>query len=85
LEELRNLVGDDTIEEYNGQRDKLTKLLLQEEGFWKQRSKAHWLKGSDMSTKYFRTMALTRKTINELGVWRVRRGGRWRCKRGFLN
>ncbi|XP_019190786.1 PREDICTED: uncharacterized protein LOC109185261 [Ipomoea nil] len=58
----------------NGQ---LSTVLLQEESFWKQRAKQHWLQGADRNTKFFHQYATHRKRKNSIvrlkdrnGVWK---------------
>lgn len=53
-----------------------TKLLSQQEDFWKQRAKQHWLKAADNNTRYFLVYASARKRKNDInrlkddsGVW----------------
>lgn len=41
-------------------------LLVQEELFWKQRAKAHWLHEGDRNSKYFHAMASSWKNINKM-------------------
>lgn len=43
-----------------------SKLLSQQEDFWKQRAKQHWLKSADNNTKYFHVYASARKKKNQI-------------------
>lgn len=52
------------MDEFNECRDKLSKLLIQEERFWKQRAKVHWYREGDENTKFFHAMAPARKKRN---------------------
>ncbi|XP_074277216.1 uncharacterized protein LOC141600859 [Silene latifolia] len=54
VQERRKLVND------------ITKLLRQEEVFWRQRSRALWLKEGDRNTKYFHRKAGQRKKKNHI-------------------
>ncbi|GAU29295.1 hypothetical protein TSUD_226660 [Trifolium subterraneum] len=48
-------------------RDNLSKVLKQEEDYWKQRAKSHWLKDGDSNTKYFHaTASSARKKRNNI-------------------
>ena len=46
---------------FKKEKEELTKLLHQEEAFWKQRSKVHQLKEGDMKTKFFHSSTTSRK------------------------
>ena len=57
-------------------RRELNELLNDEELFWGQRAKAHWLKEGDRNTKYFHAHASDRRKQNTiLGIWDEY--GRW--------
>lgn len=66
---------DDSLKEYS-------KLLAQQEDFWKQRAKQHWLKTADCNSKYFHTYASARRKKNLVtrlkdnsGTWQEKNGG----------
>jgi len=44
----------------------LATLLLQEENYWKQRSKVFWLANGDTNSKYFHASASARKRKNTI-------------------
>ena len=63
--------------DYYRARSQLNALLAQEEMYWKQRAKCHWLEGGDSNSRYFHAMASTRKRTNSIeriqdnsGIWR---------------
>lgn len=67
--QLESLVHDrdeDSVRQFNKAKDELAKLLIQEDNFWGQRAKIHWLKEGDLNTKFFHSMATTRKKKNTI-------------------
>ncbi|XP_019164478.1 PREDICTED: uncharacterized protein LOC109160650 [Ipomoea nil] len=44
----------------------LSSVLAQEEAFWKQRAKQHWLQGADLNTKFFHKYASHRRKKNDI-------------------
>ncbi|KAK2370479.1 hypothetical protein QL285_083528 [Trifolium repens] len=42
------------------------KVLIQEEAFWKQRAKMHWLKEGDLNTKFFHMSATARSKVKKI-------------------
>ncbi|EPS73861.1 hypothetical protein M569_00896, partial [Genlisea aurea] len=49
-------------------RSELDGLLMQEEMFWKQRSKVHWMAKGDRNTAYFHACASARRDLNRISV-----------------
>jgi hypothetical protein len=54
------------VRKYNEARENLSKVLKQEENYWKQRAKTHWLRDGDANTKFFHAVASTRKKKNNI-------------------
>jgi hypothetical protein len=65
LEKLRAQPNGMMRTQYVETRAKHARLLVQEEAFWKQRAKMHWLKEGDMNTKFFHTSVVARGKSEE--------------------
>jgi hypothetical protein len=52
--------------QYVETRAKHARLLVQDEAFWKQRAKMHWLKEWDMNTKFFHTSTVARGKVKKV-------------------
>jgi hypothetical protein len=55
--------------DYLATRDKMSLLLAQEDAYWRQRAKIHWLQNGDSNTKFFHAMASMRKKSNK--IWKL--------------
>ena len=68
--------SEQIVQFVNEARWELNSLLAQEEIYWKQMSKQHWLKERDLNTRFFHSYASGRKRKNAVlklqndeGVW----------------
>jgi hypothetical protein len=41
-------------------------LLVQEDAYWRQRAKSHWLRDGDLNTKFFHAAATSRRKVNHI-------------------
>ena len=72
---LRERDGDLSLE-INRLRGEINALLDDEEIYWEQRAKAHWLKEDDRNTKFFHAQASERRKQNTImDIWDEH--GRW--------
>jgi hypothetical protein len=61
LEELRGQFSEESGRRHKEVNERHAKLLIQEEAYWKQRAKMHWLKEGDLNTKFFHISATARR------------------------
>ncbi|MCH97325.1 endonuclease/exonuclease/phosphatase family protein [Trifolium medium] len=66
MEQNQDSSNDLCVRKYQEAREKLSKVLKQEEEYWKQRSKIHWLRDGDSNTKFFHAMASARRRRNHI-------------------
>ncbi|KAL0453408.1 UNVERIFIED_CONTAM: hypothetical protein Slati_1318900, partial [Sesamum latifolium] len=72
----KGTITSETKQTENRIRAEVEQLLSQEEVFWKQRGKIHWLREGDMNTSFFHNQASTRKWTNAID--RIQNGeGQW--------
>ncbi|XP_031116377.1 uncharacterized protein LOC116020030 [Ipomoea triloba] len=55
-----------SLEEFHRLELEICRLEAQEDAFWKQRAKQHWLRGADANTRFFHRYASARKKKNTL-------------------
>jgi hypothetical protein len=77
-EEMERLRGNHNLSDsarYNEVQENHARLLIQEETYWRQRAKMHWLKEGDLNTKFFHMSASARqkkkkidKLVNEANI-----------------
>ncbi|MCI51633.1 hypothetical protein A2U01_0072877, partial [Trifolium medium] len=57
MERLRGRHDPDNSHRYKEAQEKHARLLVQEETYWRQRAKMHWLQQGDLNTKFFHVSA----------------------------
>ncbi|GAU26476.1 hypothetical protein TSUD_294450 [Trifolium subterraneum] len=60
MNELRGNQDGEVSLQYQELSEKHATLLIQDEGYWKQRAKMHWLQEGDMNTRFFHMSATAR-------------------------
>ncbi|GAU47702.1 hypothetical protein TSUD_190310 [Trifolium subterraneum] len=60
MNELRGNQDEEGNIQYQELSEMHATLLIQEEGYWKQRAKMHWLQEGDMNTRFFHMLATVR-------------------------
>ncbi|GAU45528.1 hypothetical protein TSUD_400750 [Trifolium subterraneum] len=60
MNELRGNHDEEGSIQYQELSERHATLLIQEEGYWKQRAKMHWLQEGDMNTRFFHMSATVR-------------------------
>jgi len=73
---LRNSRDPAALAEFRRVENQLSRLEAQEDVFWRQRAKQHWLKGADANTKFYHRYVSARRKKNyfhrlknDVGVW----------------
>jgi exonuclease III len=66
LEAMRVQVDSENITCFNNLRNRMNRLLIQEDAFWRQRAKTHWLRDGDLNTKFFHAAASSRRKVNRI-------------------
>ncbi|KAK2388712.1 hypothetical protein QL285_062362 [Trifolium repens] len=66
MERLRGAHDTTSSERYKEIQEKHARLLVQEESYWRQRAKMHWLRDGDMNTKFFHMSASTRQRAKKI-------------------
>jgi len=66
IEKLRTHVTAANVNYFNSLKNRLDKLLVQDDLFWKQRAKTFWYREGDLNTKFFHATATSRKKMNRI-------------------
>ena len=66
LEIARLQVDASNVDHYNSLRNKLDKLLIKDDIFWKQRAKTFWFRDGDLNSRYFHVVASSRRKVNKI-------------------
>jgi len=63
---LRGNVNASNISSFNGLRNQMSLLLVQENAFWHQRTKTHWMRDGDLNVKFFHVSAYLERRLTVL-------------------
>ncbi|XP_060972295.1 uncharacterized protein LOC133038223 [Cannabis sativa] len=74
LSRLKSSTDATDVQNFITEQTNYFEILAQQELYWKQRSKQHWLHGGDKNSKYFHAYAITRKCNNQIHVLQDSRG-----------
>ncbi|GAU45339.1 hypothetical protein TSUD_84560 [Trifolium subterraneum] len=66
MENLRGRSDQSSVQRYQELQNTHARLLVQEEAYWRQRAKMHWLKEGDLSTKFFHMSASVRSKVKKV-------------------
>jgi hypothetical protein len=66
MELLRGDHDPSSARRYKELQNNHARFLVQEEMYWKQRAKMHWLKEGDLNTKFFHMSASTRQRVKKI-------------------
>ncbi|PNX78269.1 CNGC5-like protein, partial [Trifolium pratense] len=66
MERLRGCNDSQNSGRFKEIQEKHARLLVQEESYWKQRAKMHWLKEGDLNTKFFHMSASARQRVKKI-------------------
>ncbi|GAU37567.1 hypothetical protein TSUD_154000 [Trifolium subterraneum] len=66
LDRVRSQVDSNNINLFNALRKRMSFLLVQEDTFWRQRAKTHWLRDGDLNTKFYHALATARRKVNKI-------------------
>jgi hypothetical protein len=66
LERLRGRHDPSSSRRYLEVQEKHARLLVQEETYWRQRAKMHWLQQGDLNTNFFHTTATVRSKAKKI-------------------
>ncbi|WJX93691.1 hypothetical protein P8452_75185 [Trifolium repens] len=66
LDRIRTQVDSNNINLFNTLRKRMSSLLVQEDTFWRQRAKTHWLRDGDLNTKFYHASATSRRKVNKI-------------------
>jgi hypothetical protein len=66
IDQIRSQVTSDNVNLFNALRKRMAHLLVQEDAYWRQRAKSHWLRDGDLNTKFFHAAATSRRKVNHI-------------------
>lgn len=66
IKSLKGRRGDFSIQCVKESQKNLAETYAQQEAFWRQRSKQHWLKAGDQNSKFFHAATKNRRSINRI-------------------
>jgi hypothetical protein len=66
IDRIRGHVTADNVNLFNALRKRMAHLLVQEDTYWRQHAKTHWLCDGDLNTKFFHAAATSRRKVNRI-------------------
>lgn len=66
LKILKGRRDPESVRKYHEELKNLSEVYIQQEVFWKQRSKQLWIREGDSNNKYFHATAKTRRKVNHI-------------------